>query len=268
MSRPSRSSDDVAAVLRLAKNLSRPPIRRDPAVFWFEGVRHFIQAVDAKYEFEAIVYSPVLQPSVIVAMQIRRLKQAGVVVHRVSPETFREVSSSGRASGIGALARKRWTPLERIEPRRGLCLLAIEGIRSGGNLGTILRTAEACGVGGVLFIDPRSDPFDPDVVRSAMGGVFHLPLCRTTPAQLDAWHRRAGVLLVGLSPNVATLWTEMPTGAPICVVVGEERQGLSPQMTTTCDVNVRLPMSGRADSLNVGVAVGVALYELVRRTCV
>lgn len=262
------TSDETAAVLRRVRALSLPPFRRDPTVFWLEGVRHFIQAVDAGYEFEAIVYSPVLQPSPSVEGLVRHQKRDGVAVYRVSPEEFRSVSSSGRASGVGALARKRWSSLDRIEPRHGLCLLAIEGIRSGGNLGTILRTAEACGVGGVLFIGPRCDPFDVDVVRAGMGGVFHLPLARTTPEELDVWRRARNVGLVGLSPTASPLWTEMPAASPLCLVVGEERQGLSPQVSALCDVNVRLPMTGRADSLNVGIAVGVALYELVRRTCV
>jgi TrmH family RNA methyltransferase len=243
-------------------------LRRDPAVFWFEGVRHFIQAVDARFEFEAILYASVLQPSLIVEMQVRRLKQAGVAVYRVSPEEFRGVSSSGRASGIGAIARKRWTPLEQVRPRHGLCLLAIEGVRSGGNLGTILRTAEACGVAGVLFLGPRSDPFDVDVVRASMGGVFHLPLVRTTPDRLNAWRRARGVRCIGLSPQAKSLWTEIPADGANCLVFGEERHGLSPAAAALCDLHVRLPMTGRADSLNVGIAVGVTLYELVRRTCV
>jgi RNA methyltransferase, TrmH family len=101
-----------------------------------------------------------------------------------------------------------------------------------------------------------------------MGGVFHLPLVRTTPAELGAWRRARGVRLIGLSPHARPLWTEIPAdGQTNCLVVGEERYGLSTQLGTLCDLNVRLPMTGRADSLNVAVATGVALYELMRRTC-
>jgi TrmH family RNA methyltransferase len=193
------------------------------------------------------------------------LKRGGVEVFRVSPEQFRSVSTAARAAGIGALVRRRWTPLEQIDPRRGLCLLAIEAIRSPGNLGTILRTAEACGVGAVLFVDSPCDPYDPVVARAGMGGTFHLPLVRTTREELSRWSRRREVRFIGLAPQASQLWTALPDDGAICLVVGEERGGLSPAMRSLCDFNVRLPMTGKADSLNVGVAVGVAMYELVRR---
>ena len=277
MSSLARPYPDVAALLRRIYALRHLPTQRASPHFFLEGVRHFVQACDAEWPIEAIVCSPKLVPSSLVEMLIRRLKRAGVPEYRVSPEEFRRLSTADRASGIGALVGKRWTPLAELEPRRGLCFLAIEELRSAGNLGTILRTAEACGVGGVIFVgDERGcgvspatkcDPFDPVVMRAGMGGVFHLQLVRTTQAELAAWRTARGVRCVGLSPGAASLWTAMPRDEPLCLMVGEERQGLSPAMAALCDVHVRLPMTGRADSLNVGVAVGVTLYELVRRTC-
>jgi TrmH family RNA methyltransferase len=143
--------------------------------------------------------------------------------------------------------------------------LVVEQIRSPGNLGSILRTAQACGVGGVIFVGPYCDPFDPDVVRASMGGMFHLPLVRTTQTELSRWLKSHGVQCVGLSPDARALWSKFAARRPMALVVGEEREGLSLGLRSLCDTFVRLPMADGVDSINVSVATGVMLYELVRR---
>lgn len=144
------------------------------------------------------------------------------------------------------------------------CWLIVEQIRSAGNLGTILRTAEACGVGGVVFLGPWCDPFDPVTVRGSMGAVFQLTLVRSNAERFVRWANDQGLAIVGLSPDAEHLWTQLPATRPLGIVIGEERQGLSDRLRKLCHTTVRLPMQGRADSLNVGVAAGVMMYELVR----
>jgi len=97
-----------------------------------------------------------------------------------------------------------------------------------------------------------------------MGGIFHLPLIRATHDELRQWAPSRGIQFVGLSPRAARLWTELPP-TRIALVVGEERKGLSDSLRDMCDMSVRLPMCGHADSLNVGVAAGVMMYEMMRR---
>jgi len=183
----------------------------------------------------------------------------------VSPEQFRSVCLSAHASGIGAVVAQHWASLDRLPADRGLCWLVLEDVRSSGNLGTIFRTAEACGVGGIILIGPNCDPFDPAVVRSSMGGIFHLSLARATPEQVKKWATAHHVHLIGLSPHAPHLWSEFPMPPRVGIVIGEERKGLSPRLSAMCRSTVRLPMTGRADSLNVGVAAGVMMYEIVRR---
>jgi RNA methyltransferase, TrmH family len=255
----------IQQVLNRARSLTRPQARSMEGCFWIEGPRSFVQACDARLEFDTVVFCPVLVKSPLVEMLVRRVAASGARRVRVSPEQFRSVCTLDRASGIGAIVKQRWVPLSQAEPTRGLCWLVVEEIRSPGNLGTILRTAEACSVGGIIFVGPRCDPYDPAVVRASMGGISHLALVRSTHTELVAWVREHRVELVGLSPDADRLWTEVPTAAAICLVLGEERQGLSSQLRAMCRTHVRLPMAGRADSLNVGVAAGVMMFELVRR---
>jgi TrmH family RNA methyltransferase len=199
-------------------------------------------------------------------MMVRRLAARGVRRVAVTPEQFRSVCTAERASGIGAIVHQRWTPLGAAAGRRGPCLLVIDDLRSPGNVGTILRTAEATGVGGVVFLSPRADPYDPAAVRASMGGIFHLSMIRSEHARVRRWADAHGVRLVGLSPDAARLWTDLPSDPRhTALLIGEERQGISAAGRTICHEQVRLPMTGRADSLNVGVATGVMLYELVRQ---
>jgi TrmH family RNA methyltransferase len=247
-------------VLQVSRSL-RDSSRR----FWIEGVRQFLQACDAGLTFDTIVHSRALLQCGLARKRIDRLEASGARRLGVSPEQFRSVSITERASGVGAIVRQHWTGLGRLDPRKGLCWPVIESLRSPGNLGTILRTAEASGAAGVIFLGPRADPFDPRVVRASMGGIFHLKLVRAAPGELRRWCDEHGMQVVGLSPRAVRLWTQIDSDRPPALLIGEERQGLSTTAAALCDAMVRLPMSGRADSLNVAVAAGIMMYELVRR---
>ena len=117
----------------------------------------------------------------------------------------------------------------------------------------------------MIFLSDECDPFNPAVVRASMGGIFHLQLARATHRQLRRWAAANGALLVALSPWACGIWTDLPPHRPMAILIGDERKGLSVEAQHMAHALVRLPMSGRADSLNVGVATGVMLYELVRR---
>jgi len=194
------------------------------------------------------------------------LRKQGVHSVAVTPEQFRAISGAQHASGIAGIARQKWSalPHERIERPTGW--LVVEQIRSPGNLGTILRTAEAVGMNGVIFVgEQSSDPYDPAVVRASMGGIFNLPLMRCSARELSIWLTQQNIAAVGLAPRANRLWTDLPKAASHALLLGEEREGLSPVLKRLCDTEVRLPMTGHADSVNVAVAAGVMMYELVRR---
>ncbi|HEV3029553.1 MAG TPA: RNA methyltransferase, partial [Planctomycetota bacterium] len=200
-----------------------------------------------------------------VQKNVRRQKRGGVPVVRVTPEVFRGVSGTLRASGVGAILRQHWTPLADADPRQGTCWIAISSLRSPGNVGTILRTAEAVGVGGVVLLGNQVDPFDPAVVRASMGGLFRLRLVRSSFREFDLWKTRSNCRVWGTSPAAGGLYTEASVEGPLIVFFGDERRGLSPEELGLCTETSRIPIVGRADSLNVGVAAGVILYEILRR---
>jgi TrmH family RNA methyltransferase len=257
--------DQVSKTLTHIKLLAQRCHRDREKRLWIEGIRNFIQAHDNRCEFETLVVCPILLQSDIADMLARRLAGTGIRKISVTPEQFRKISTAQHASGIGAIIKQPWRQLEHIGPSRKNSWLILEEIRSPGNLGTILRTAEACGAGGVIFIGPRCDPFDPVALRAAMGGIFHLSLVKSTHDRVRAWASRHGILLIGLSPEAPRLWTNLPAAPGHAFVLGEERKGLSDRSRAMCHAMVRLPITGWADSINVGVAAGVMLYEMVRR---
>ncbi len=256
----------VRTVLSNVRRLQHVEHRRTESAYWIEGIRHFVQAYDTHQVFDAVVYSPVLLKSDLAKMLVRRLATGGVRRLRVSPEEFRSVSGAERASGIGAVVKQRWVSLDKLQATDGGYWIVVEDVRCSGNLGTIMRTAEATGAQGIILVGDRCDPHDPAVVRASMGGIFHLNMIRTTHEELSRWASRQGVLLVGLSPRASSLWIQTPSARSYGLVLGEERSGMSEQMKSICHTTVRLPICGIADSLNVGVAAGVMMYELVRRS--
>lgn len=250
--------------LSLIRSLQRPTERRRTGLFHLESVAVVLRAAAAGVKLELLVHDEVLLRGPGAQRFVRHQRRAGVPTVRVSPEQFRSASFTNQASGLAAIGRQRWTPLAEAEPA-GTAWVVVESLRSPGNLGTIARTAAAAGCAGLILCDPALDPYAPDVVRSAMGGLFDLRLVRATIGEVGAWARDRGVQLVGTSPRAPWLHTDVPLRPPLAVLLGHERQGLTDEALARCDVTARIPIHGHADSLNVGVACGVMVYEVLRR---
>jgi TrmH family RNA methyltransferase len=158
---------------------------------------------------------------------------------------------------------QRWRRLDEVVPTGPW--VVVEHLRSTGNLGCILRTCEAAGVEGVFFVGDALDPHDPEVVSTSMGGLLGLSLVRTGWGALGRWCRTHAVALVGSAPGAPLRWDDFRYPERTVVALGDERRGLPAPVLARCDAVVSIPLAGRADSLNVGTAAGVLLFELVRQ---
>jgi TrmH family RNA methyltransferase len=239
-------------------------VRDASRCFFVEGVRNFIQAVERGWAVETLLYSERLLIAPVARQWVRRLKRAGTPYARVTPEQFRSVSRTERACGVGVVLRQALQGLDQLQVPERSCWIAVELIRTPGNLGTLMRTAQAVGCAGLIFIGSDTDPFDPWALRASMGSVFGLTLVRTTPIQLRAWTRLHGVQVVGASPEAETPFTQVRYAPRVVLMLGEERGGLSREQRALCDRLVHIPVRADVDSLNVGVAGSVLLYEILR----
>lgn len=257
---------DVEAVLLKVEKLQRDRAYRDDrGLFYIEGVRNFIRVMDRGFEVATILYNERLLTAPIARKLVRRSRREGIPTLSVTPEQFRRVSHSERASGVGAIVRQPWLKLQEISLQAGLCWVVLETVRSPGNLGTLIRSSEAVGGAGFIFVGKKIDPFAPDVVRASMGSLFNQKLIRTDFATLRAWMRRQACRAIGASPDGnIDLHQFGYSDSTTLLFLGEERKGLTEQQRRLCENFVRIPMVGEVDSLNLAVAGSLLLYEVYR----
>src|SRR5260370_36533150 len=174
--------------------------RDDHGLFFVEGVRNFVQAVDHRFSLDTLLYSEKLLTNPLSRKLVRRLKRAGVPFARAWPEQFRTVSKTERASGVAVIVRQQVRKLEHITPTGDQCWTALGHVRSPGNFGTLLRTSAATGAAGFILLGDTIDPFDPAVVRAAMGALFKQKLVGTTIDQLDHCLRITTISVIAASP--------------------------------------------------------------------
>jgi TrmH family RNA methyltransferase len=189
----------------------------------------------------------------------------GVDVVELSAEAFDKAAVRGPAAGLLAVVDDPTRTLHGLEIGDDPLLLVVEGGEKPGNLGAMLRTADAVGVDAVIVADPTTDVANPNVVRASLGCVFTVPVARASSHEAIAWLRGHGVAIAAtLVDGAVDLWDARLTGG-VAVVIGTEHDGLSDVWPEAADVAVRIPMSGVADSLNASVSAAVLLYEAARQ---
>lgn len=257
----SLQNDRVKELVRLRNRRHRD----QTAQFLIEGFREITRAVDAGIELDTLYVCHELFLGPSEDHLISRIASAGVEIVELAEAPFRKVSYRDRPEGLLAVAPQFDTSLARLNLPADPLLLVAESIEKPGNLGTMLRTADATGVDAVIVADPTTDPFNPNVVRASTGTLFTTPLAvDTTPAVLE-WLRTHGVAVVATTPDTETLLWDADLTGPVAVVVGAEQYGLSDAWLDHAGIRIRIPMAGTADSLNAAMAAGITLFEAVRQ---
>jgi len=191
-----------------------------------------------------------------------RAHAAGALVMEVSNAVLEKVSRRDNPQIVLGVFRQRTAPLARLGA--GGLWVALDRVRDPGNLGTIQRTADAAGGAGVALVGPSCDPFAVETVRATMGSIFHVPLVRAELAAFLARVKAAGARLVGTHLAGTVDYRKADYRPPVVLLMGNEQQGLTDELAAACDELVRIPMAGRADSLNLAVATGLMIYEALR----
>ncbi|HEX6506685.1 MAG TPA: RNA methyltransferase [Chloroflexota bacterium] len=254
----SRSNPSVKRI----RELRHRKHREESGLFVVEGIRLVGEAAEMRAEVETVVVAPDLLQSQYAHVSTERLRSRGAELLEVSADVFRSLSSRDGPQGIAAVLPQRWDTLDNIEPGSELCWVALEAVQDPGNLGSILRTADAVGAGGVFLLGPTTDPFDPAAVRASMGAILSQRVVRASVAELAAWKERHDAFVVGTSDSGSVEYTTIAYRSPTVLLMGSEREGLHPDQRAVSDLVARIPMVGHSDSLNLSVATGVMLYEI------
>ncbi|MGB6455808.1 MAG: TrmH family RNA methyltransferase [Streptosporangiaceae bacterium] len=196
---------------------------------------------------------------------VGRARELGADVVRMSRAVFEKVSYREGPDGWLAVVPAVETSLAHLVLGPRPLVLACAGLEKPGNLGAILRTADAAGVAAVIAADPVTDWGNPNVVRASRGTVFSVPIASATGAEALAWIAAHGLQVVAATPDAPVLVTEADLTGPTVLAVGAEQAGLPADWLERADLRVRIPMFGRADSLNVSISAAIITYEAVRQ---
>lgn len=244
--------------------LRRRRARDESGVTLVEGRAEIELALAAGVRPRSVYYCPALSaPSG--ADLADRARAAGADILRVSRTVFEKVSYREGPDGWLAVVPAVDTSLAHLQPGPRPLLLACAGLEKPGNLGAIVRTADAAGVAAVIAADPVTDWANPNVVRASKGTVFSVPVASAPGAEVLAWIAARGLQIVAATPDAARLVSETDLTGPVVIAVGAEQTGLPADWLASAAVRVRIPMFGRADSLNVSAAAAILTYEAVRQ---
>lgn len=219
---------DAEVVLAKVKRLNQHRSYRDSQrQFFVEGIRNCIQAIDHNLDIAVLLYSEKLLTVPPARQRVRQARRSGVPTIKLTPEQFRQLSTAERASGIGAIVCQHWSTIVQVQPYSDLCWVVLETVRSPGNLGSLIRTSEAIGGAGFIFLGDSIDLFDPHVVRASMGSLLKQRFVRTRHQELRRWIRQHSLQVIGASPEGDLDLHQSRYTSPVVLFLGEERKGLT-----------------------------------------
>lgn len=255
----SRSNPKV----KLARSLHERKARQQSGQYLIEGVFHIGAALDAGAAVAFALHCPHLLRGEFAQALPTRLQQAGIDVLEVSEDVMASLSEKDHPQGILAVARQNAAKLASLTIRPTGVYLAAVAPQDPGNLGSLLRTLDAAGGEGLLLLDGGADPWHPQAVRAGMGAHFTKPIVQASFADFVVWAAAEGVGIYGSSAKAELDYRQATYTRPAALLLGSEREGLSPEQLAACQQVVSLPMRGRVTSLNLSVAAGIWLYQVL-----
>ena len=233
--------------------------RRRQQCFWAEGIHAVLEAQALGWPIDCLVWAPDLLRSQTARENIAA---ATCPVAAVAPNIFAQLSTLDHPQGLGALVQIRRQTLEDLQPSPSSVIAVLEEPRDPGNVGTVIRTAEAAGATGVIVLGPSADPWDPQAVRASMGALFGIPIvCLEKTQTFLTWAQEKSLTLVGTSARAAHNFKTAEYPKPLALLLGNEQRGLSAALKTQAHTLVHIPMRGRSTSLNLAAAATLLLYQ-------
>ncbi len=254
-------------IIKDMKALSLKKNRDREGVFMAEGLKLVIDALDLGWTIRTFLFSKAGLGNPIIEKTAARTKAAGGLIIEASQKVMESVTRRDNPQMVVGVFEQRWLPIETLQAKGDEVYIALDRVRDPGNLGTIIRTADAVGAKGLILVGDTTDPFSLETVRATMGSIFAMPLYRLSADAFLQWRKDFKGTIIGthLKGSVDYRTIDYSKG-PTILFMGNEQQGLPDNLADSCDTLARIPQAGRADSLNLAVATGVMLYEIRRNT--
>jgi len=252
-------------VIKDIKSLSMKKFRDEQNAFLAEGLKLVIDALDLGWSIKTLVFAKTARGNPLVEKVAARAVAAGALVLEVSEKVLTSVTRKDNPQAVIGVFGQRMTPLRDVRLSPSDVWVALDRVRDPGNLGTVIRTADAVGAKGVILVGDCVDPFAGETVRATMGSIFAVPLVKTSAEAFGQWRKDFRGLLAGTHLKGAVDYRSVDfAGKPVVLLMGNESHGLPEPLAAACDTLLRIPQAGRADSLNLAVATGIMLYEVRR----
>ena len=252
--------------LKRIRSLREKKFRQREGLFLAEGLRIVTEAVEAGALPTMLVYAAEARAHPVLQRVAAACEAAGGDVIETTSDILAKLASKDNPQAVLGVFPIVPTPLDNIDRGAAFAWIVCQSLKDPGNLGTILRTADAVGAGGVILLDQSCDPFSVEAVRASMGALFTQTVVQSDGPDFFAWLRAGEGQLVGASLNTTHDYQAVAYARPTFLFMGNEQSGLPPEYEAACDVLVKIPMTGKADSLNVAVSCAVLLYEVYNQS--
>ncbi len=267
--RPGRVKEVTSLANPLVKDIRALALKKNrdqQNAFMAEGLKLVIDGFDAGWTIRILVFAKAARGNAAAEKVAARAVAAGALVLEVGEKVLAAITRRDNPQMVVAVFEQRYVALDKVSPAGDDLWIALDRVRDPGNLGTIIRTADAVGASGVILVGETTDPFSLEAVRATMGSIFAVPVARAGAAEFLAWRAKRDALLIGTHLEGAVDYRAIDYAARPCVLLmGNEQQGLPAELAAGCDRLARIPQAGRADSLNLAVATAVMLYEMRRK---
>lgn len=241
---------------RLIALLQKSSERRESALFTVEGVREISHCIEAGYKPDCIFFCP----DIVSEETLPQCRHFALSAGLYAKAAYRE----GTEGAIGVFQAMEH-PLSSLHLKDNPLIAVLESVEKPGNLGAVLRTCDAAGTDALIICDPRTDLYNPNLIRASIGAVFTVPTAVCTTAQAITFLKSKGIRILTAQLQDSSLYYDCPMTKGTAIVMGTEATGLSDKWRQAADAHIRIPMLGKLDSLNVSVSAAILLYEAVRQ---
>jgi len=252
-------------LIKRVRGLREKKLRKREGLFLAEGLRILTEARESGILPEMLFLALGEPPHPLAQALADDVAAAGGEVILTPPDILSKISGKDNAQAVVGVYRDRLTPLPALDRAAAPIWFVAQAMRDPGNLGTLLRIGDAVGAGGVILVDDCVDPFSVETVRASMGALFTQAIVQADWATFIDWLRAGPGQLVGTSLNTEADYQQPRYTAPTFLLIGNEARGLPADYEAACDLLVKIPMMGRADSLNASVAGAVMAYEVLNQ---